>query len=63
MEEQQDTLSELEQELDELLEKEELGRSGEAEIHPTFCKLKTSGKDATLAGRLRQNFVAQSKIL
>jgi hypothetical protein len=44
LEEQQDTLSELEQELDELLEKEELSGSGEVEMHPTFRKLKTSGK-------------------
>ena len=52
LEEQQDTLSELEQGLNELMDKEVLGGSGEGTIHPTFCKLQTSGEDATLAGGL-----------
>ena len=52
MKEQQDTLPELEQELDELFEKEEQGGSGEVEMHPFSRKLQTSGEDATLAGGL-----------
>ena len=39
LEDQQDTLSELEQELDELLDKEVLDRTGEGSIHPTSRKL------------------------
>ena len=52
MEEQQDTLSELEQEIDEMWDKVELDASVEVEIQPTSRKLQTSGKDATLAGGL-----------
>ena len=53
MEEQQDTLSELEQKLDELLDNEVLvGISGEGAIHPTSRKLQTGGQDVTLAGGL-----------
>ena len=44
LEEQQDTLSELEQELDEMWDKVELDASVEVEIQPTSRKLQTSGK-------------------
>ena len=50
--EQQDTLSELEQKLDELLDKKIIGRFGERAIHSTSHKLQTGGQDATLAGGL-----------
>ena len=52
LEDQQDTLSELEQELDELLDKEVLGRSGEVEMHPTLRKLQSGDQGAILAGGL-----------
>ena len=52
LEEQEDTLSELEQELNELLDREVLGGSGEGAIHPTSRKLETGGQDVTLAGEL-----------
>ena len=44
LEDQQDTLSELEQELDEMWDKVELDASVEVEIQPTSRKLQTSGK-------------------
>ena len=49
---EQDNLSELEQELDELLDKEVLGGTGEGSIHPTSRKLQTGDQGATLAGGL-----------
>ena len=52
LEEQEDTLSELKQELNELLDREVLGGSGEGAIHPTSRKLQTGGQDVTLAGEL-----------
>lgn len=52
LEEQEDTLSELEQELDEFLVKEELDALVEVGIHPTLCNLQTGDQGATLAGGL-----------
>ena len=52
MEDQKDTLSGLEQEVDELLDKEVLGGTREGSIHLTSRKLQTGGQDVTLAGGL-----------
>ena len=62
LEDQQDIFSELNQELDKLLDEEVLGGTGDGSIHPTSCKLQTGDQDITLAGGL-DNFAPGSFLL